>query len=189
MASTYPTSLDSFTNPSASSLLTSPSHAQQHADINDAMEAVQTKLAIGNTVVGTYTAYTPTFTGLTIGNGTVTSAFCRVNDFVHYYAEVTLGSTSSVTGAVFVSVPVNVNAGMLASGSDNSAYIYGTASYTDQGSSVNYGWITSASATDMRLMVQLTNSTYATRISMNTAVPFTWVATDSFRFNAYYRAA
>ena len=189
MAINYPTSLDSFTNPSASSLLTSPSHAQQHADINDAMEAVQTKLAIGNTLVGTYTAYTPTFTGLTIGNGTVTSAFCRVNDFVHYYAEVTLGSTSSVTGAVFVSVPVNVNAGMLASGSDNSAYIYGTASYTDQGSSVNYGWITSASATDMRLMVQLTNSTYATRISMNTAVPFTWVATDSFRFNAYYRAA
>jgi hypothetical protein len=62
MAINYPTSLDSFTNPSASSLLTSPSHAQQHADINDAMEAVQTKLAIGNTVVGTYTAYTPTWT-------------------------------------------------------------------------------------------------------------------------------
>jgi hypothetical protein len=55
MAINYPTSLDSFTNPSASSLLTSPSHAQQHADINDAMEAVQTKLAIGNTVIGTYT--------------------------------------------------------------------------------------------------------------------------------------
>jgi hypothetical protein len=164
MASTYPTSLDSFTNPSASSLLTSPSHAQQHSDINDAMEAVQTKLAIGNTVItrtfNTYTAkYTP------------------------------LGSTSSVTGAVFVSTPVNVNAGMLASGSDNSAYIYGTASYTDQGTLVNYGWITSASATNMRLMVQLTNATYAQRISMNTAVPFTWVATDSFRFNAYYRAA
>jgi hypothetical protein len=48
MAINYPTSLDSFTNPSASSLLTSPSHAQQHADINDAMEAVQTKLAIGH---------------------------------------------------------------------------------------------------------------------------------------------
>jgi hypothetical protein len=62
MAINYPTSLDTFTNPSASSLLTSPSHAQQHADINDAMEAVQTKLAIGNTVIGTYTAYTPSLT-------------------------------------------------------------------------------------------------------------------------------
>jgi hypothetical protein len=70
MAINYPTSLDSFTNPTATDLLTSPSHAQQHSDINDAMEAVQTKLAIGNTVIGTYTAYTPTFTNLTIGNGT-----------------------------------------------------------------------------------------------------------------------
>ena len=189
MAINYPTSLDSFTNPTATDLLTSPSHAQQHSDINDAMEAVQTKLAIGNTVIGTYTAYTPTYIGFTLGNGTVTSAFCRVNDFVHYYAEVTLGSTSSVTGPVFVSVPVNVNAEMLASGSDASAYIYGTASYTDQGTLVNYGWITSNSATTMRLMVQTTTATYAQRISMNTAVPFTWVATDSFRFNAYYRAA
>jgi hypothetical protein len=58
MASTYPTSLDAFTNPTSSDLLTSPSHSQQHSDINDAMEAVQTKLAIGNTVIGTYTAYT-----------------------------------------------------------------------------------------------------------------------------------
>ena len=67
MASTYPTSLDSFTNPTSTSLLTSPSHAQQHSDINDAMEAVQTKLAIGNTVIGTYTSYTPTWTsGITI---------------------------------------------------------------------------------------------------------------------------
>jgi hypothetical protein len=83
MASTYPTSLDSFTNPSASSLLTSPSHAQQHSDINDAMEAVQTKLAIGNTVIGTYTAYTPTFLNVTIGNGTVSGAYAQVNDFIH----------------------------------------------------------------------------------------------------------
>jgi hypothetical protein len=77
MAINYPTSLDSFTNPTATDLLTSPSHAQQHADINDAMEAVQTKLAIGNTVIGTYTAYTPTWTNLTIGNGTVSSAYCQ----------------------------------------------------------------------------------------------------------------
>jgi len=189
MASTFPTTLDAFTNPLSTDVLTSPSHAQQHSDLNDAVEALEAKVAIGNTVLGTYTAYTPTFTGFTLGNGTVTSAFCRVNGFVHYYAEVTLGSTSSVTGPVFLSAPVNVNAGMLASGSDSTAYIYGTASFTDQGTLVNYGWITSSTATEMRLMVELTNATYAQRISMNTTVPFTWVSTDSFRFNAYYRAA
>ena len=86
MASTYPTSLDSFTNPSATDLLTSPSHAQQHSDINDAMEAVQTKLAIGNTVVGTYTAYTPSFFNLTVGDGLVSGAYARVNVLCMYMA-------------------------------------------------------------------------------------------------------
>jgi hypothetical protein len=62
------------------------------------MEAVQTKLAIGNTVIGTYTAYTPTLTNVTIGNGTFSTAYCRVNNFVHYYGIFTLGSTSAVTG-------------------------------------------------------------------------------------------
>ena len=86
MASTYPTSLDTFTNPTATSLLTSPSHAQQHSDINDAMEAVQTKLAIGNTVIGAWINYTPTWTASTtnpvIGNGTIEGRYALVNGFV-----------------------------------------------------------------------------------------------------------
>jgi hypothetical protein len=37
----FPGSLDAFTNPSSGSLLTSPSHSSQHADVNDAVEAVE----------------------------------------------------------------------------------------------------------------------------------------------------
>ena len=83
MASTYPTSLDTFINPTATSLLTSPSHSLSHSDLNDAVEALEAKVAIGNTVLGTYTAYTPTYSGFTLGNGTVTAKYCQVNDFVH----------------------------------------------------------------------------------------------------------
>ncbi len=190
MAITYPTSLDTFTNPLSTDLLTSPGHALQHANINDAVEALETKVAIGNTVLGTYTAYTPTFPGgFTLGNGTTTAAYCRVNNFVHYYAQIVLGSTSLVTGAVSVSVPVNINAGMIAGGADATAFLLGPASYTDEGTVVNFGWANSTSATQIRLMVDLSNLTYAQRISMNTSVPFTWVTGDSFRFSAYYQAA
>jgi len=98
MASTYPTSLDAFTNPLAADLLTSPSHAQQHSDINDAVEALEAKVAIGNTVLGTYTSWTPTFAaGLTVGNGVGSGGYCRFNNFVHVHGTFTLGSTSSVT--------------------------------------------------------------------------------------------
>jgi len=44
MATNYPSSLDALTNPTAGDSLTSPSHAAQHANVNDAVEAVQAEL-------------------------------------------------------------------------------------------------------------------------------------------------
>ena len=46
MATSYPTSLDSFTNPTAVDTLDSPPHDTQHADANDAIEALQVKVGI-----------------------------------------------------------------------------------------------------------------------------------------------
>ena len=48
MASNYPTSLDSFTDPTSGSSLASPSHSGQHIDLNDAVEKIETKLGIGS---------------------------------------------------------------------------------------------------------------------------------------------
>lgn len=48
MASSYPTSLDSFTDPTSGSSLASPSHSGQHIDLNDAVEKIETKLGIGS---------------------------------------------------------------------------------------------------------------------------------------------
>ena len=46
MAISYPTSLDTFTNPSAGSPLNNPDHAGQHTDLNDAIIALQQKVGI-----------------------------------------------------------------------------------------------------------------------------------------------
>ena len=46
LATNYPGGLDSLTNPTGSDGLDNPDHAAQHANINDAMEAVQTALGI-----------------------------------------------------------------------------------------------------------------------------------------------
>lgn len=51
----YPTSLDSFTNPSSSNSLDTPSHALQHADANDAIEALEAKIGIGSSPAGSAT--------------------------------------------------------------------------------------------------------------------------------------
>jgi hypothetical protein len=67
MASTYPSSLDNFTNPLNTDKLNNPPHATQHADNNDAIEALQAKVGTG--------ASTPTNNTFLIGNGTGTSAY------------------------------------------------------------------------------------------------------------------
>jgi hypothetical protein len=187
MASTFPTSLDTFTNPTATSLLTSPSHAQQHSDINDAVEALETKVAIGNTVLGTYTAYTPSFAGgVTIGNGVGTGAYCRVNDFVHVYGIFTLGSTSAVTGGISVDVPIQINSGMR-----STSMIYGFVNYLDASTSERYdgGTLFDGTATSVALRIQVSSGTYVASAALSATVPFTWTTSDKILWNLYYRAA
>lgn len=55
MATSYPGSIDALVNPSGTSTLSSPSHADQHGNANDAVEALETKLGTG--------ASTPTTVG------------------------------------------------------------------------------------------------------------------------------
>lgn len=53
MAVNFPTSLDNFTNPSFNSSVANPSHAQQHADANDAIEALEAKVGVTGSSVTT----------------------------------------------------------------------------------------------------------------------------------------
>jgi hypothetical protein len=57
MTTAYPTGLDAFTNPTATSTLVAPSHADQHADANDAIEALEAKVGITSSAVVTSLDY------------------------------------------------------------------------------------------------------------------------------------
>ena len=53
MAINYPSSLDNFTNPTSASPINSPSHADQHSNANDAIEALEAKVGSNNSAVTT----------------------------------------------------------------------------------------------------------------------------------------
>ena len=187
MAITYPTTLDTFTNPTSADTLASPDHALQHANINDAVEALEAKLAIGNTVIGTYTAYTPSFSsGVTIGDGVVSGAYCRVNDFVHVYGKFTLGSTSAVTGSVVLNLPVSVNGTMA-----TDTMLYGTVQFRDASASAQYPGVASFSGntTSTALRVQIASGSFLSQTAAGTTYPFTWATSDQMTWNLYYQAA
>jgi hypothetical protein len=89
MATNYPGSLDSLTNPTSGNTLDSPSHSLQHSDANDAIEAIEAKLGIGTAIAASATsgqvltkgATTTTWetissiSNATITGGTVTGAY------------------------------------------------------------------------------------------------------------------
>jgi hypothetical protein len=71
----------------------------------------------------TWTTYTPSNSGITVGNGTQTARYVKVGKTVFVSYRFVLGSTSSVSGAVYVGLP-----------STNASYSVCTVQVTDSGS-------------------------------------------------------
>lgn len=55
---------------------------------------------------GQWVDYTPTLSNFTLGNGSMEARYSQVGNTVDFYVEITMGSTSSVTGVIGVGVPV-----------------------------------------------------------------------------------
>lgn len=141
-------------------------------------------VAIGGASGGfTYAAYTPTFTNFTLGNGTINTArWAQSGKMVHVYGQVTLGSTSSVSGAITVSLP--------ATASSSAVAIYtGWATFNDDGVGSYTGFARITSTTAMRLDPNKSDGTYNLIANTSATVPMTWTTNDDFRFSLVYEAA
>jgi len=95
MATNFPTSLDSLTNPTSSDALNNPSHSAQHANANDAIEALEVKVGINGSTVNTTIDYWINNTGATksgsevltnktiaLGSNTVSGTLAQFNTAV-----------------------------------------------------------------------------------------------------------
>ncbi len=108
MTTNFPGSLDSFTNPSSTDAMDSATvpHADQHADLNDAVESLQAKVGVDGSAVTSSLDYQVANQGLTfvksqtIGSGVssvaVSSAFSST--FQNYRILVSIESSSTEAG-------------------------------------------------------------------------------------------
>jgi hypothetical protein len=151
------------------------------------MEAVQTKLAIGNTVIGTYTAYTPSFTNLNVGNGTLAAQFCRVNNLIHAFGSLTFGSTTTITTFPIMTLPVNTSSTEMGT----LGMVLGPVLYYDASAFAFFrGTLNGRTATgNADLRVNNVSGTYETNDSPSSLIPFTWTTSDVIRWNITYKAA
>jgi hypothetical protein len=210
MAINFPTSLDNFTNPVSGNTLDSPSHSLQHSDINDAVEALEAKLGIGASPAGSATAgyvltagtggtttwqapatdtsawttFTPTWTNLTVGNGTYNYAkYKQIGKTVFFAIDFSFGTTTSVSGnPLSLTLPFNRSS------------VWGTGIFScmfaDTGLAAYPGAINTNSSNASLIIVRPidTAGTYAAVSEVSSTVPFTWGSTDRIQVSGTYES-
>jgi hypothetical protein len=124
---------------------------------------------------GAWQSYTPTWTNLTVGNGTVVTKYVRIGSMVTYTGKITIGSTTSIGGFVSVALPVTAQ----------DSFLNGSARYVDDGTR-NYVGAVSISAGGTALA--FTHSESGGFGSWNATNPFTIATDDVISWNITYEA-
>jgi hypothetical protein len=130
-----------------------------------------------------WTSYTPTWTGLTVGNATQIVVYKQIGKTVIVRGQVTMGSTTSFGSDWTFSLPVTSKSFA------NNFVHFGTVEFRDAGTGVNYGTVGYSDQNNFYIFVLNASSTYLSRSGISSTVPFTWVNGDSFSFYAIYEAA
>lgn len=135
--------------------------------------------------VGAWTSYTPTWTGLSVGNGTQNCAYTQIGKTVHARVRLTFGSTTSVTGNPAFTLPVNA-ASYFASPQYQTI---GTAALMDGGTGYNGFLVTNSASSVMLATIDATAGTSRNLILVTSAAPFAWNSGDTMAAHFFYEAA
>lgn len=128
----------------------------------------------------TYTTWTPTIAGITVGNGTTVARYAQSGKFVTGSFLFTLGSTSSVSGPVSFTLPVTAK---------STNVLNGIVTFLDSGVGYHVGKALQTSTTLCYLEVLGTNTTYGSFVDITSTVPMTWATNDFLSCNFSYEAA
>lgn len=144
MATNFPTSLDTLTNPTSGQSLNSPSHASQHANANDAIEALQAKVGADSSAVntshdyklsgvatgdksasltGTETLTNKTLTSPTVNLGTNATGDMYYRDGSGVFQRLAIGSTSQILNVDASGIPAWIANPSASAASDTTAGI------------------------------------------------------------------
>lgn len=131
----------------------------------------------------TWDSFTPTWTNLTVGNGTNTGAYIKIGRTVHVRAEFVLGSTSSVGADPYITLPITAAAYT----ADRSQV--GLVGFNDVGTNSPVGVVRMRSTTTASIFALNASSTYLLLAGVSSTAPFTWTTGDNFGLTMTYQAA
>jgi hypothetical protein len=134
--------------------------------------------------IGTWTTWTPTWSGITVGNGTTVARYSQINKVVHCRVQFTLGSTSSIAGPVTFTLPATASSSAVVT-------MQGVAQFTDASAPTTVaGVVRLASTTTAQLVVMDGSSAWLTHFGLTSSRPFaSWGTDDLLLCSLTYEAA
>jgi hypothetical protein len=128
--------------------------------------------------VDAWTAYTPTNTNVTLGNGTQVARYQRIGRTIYVKYNLTFGSTTSYGGNVSIGLPVAAAA---------TGQSVGSVSILDTGTA-NYVGV--ALVTESATVATIHHSVPGSNAgAVNATAPMTWTTGDVLRMTVIYEAA
>ena len=122
-------------------------------------------------------AWTPTYTNLTVGNGTVSARYQQIGKTINFEFYFQMGSTSSMGSTPQITMPVTPK--FYAKGFDIYVQDFGTTTFWGMADTFDAKFYPTAT---------LTNGTYATIAYFNSTTPMTWTTSDNFSIRGTYEA-
>jgi hypothetical protein len=136
-------------------------------------------------MVPAWTSYAPTWTNVTVGNGTSTGQYAQIGKLIIVRAALVFGSTTSISGVVRVSFPVT---SVTYAGTASSQYI-GAGSLQDATGSLYEVVATWENTGRAILQAGDSSGAYLIRANVNSTVPFTWAVNDEIHIQLILEAA
>jgi len=133
--------------------------------------AESTQTALDAIVPAPIVEYTPTFSNLSIGNGTIFASYAKVGPIIVDEITIIFGSTTTLSGNLTIS-------GMQPAQYKGTQMQVGNVVFVDVGGSFYYGLAQQESSTSIAIYAQNTSSTFMTSSSLSATVPFTWAVND-----------
>lgn len=131
--------------------------------------------------IGTWTAWTPTLTNLTLGTGaTSTHRYSQINKVIVFRSKIVLGTGGAIGGVFSMTLPVNAYA---------THSVTAAVNLLNSGGSVHLGAVTNNGVGTIEVQAISASGSYATMTQVTTGVPFTWDVGDIITINGVYEAA
>lgn len=121
-------------------------------------------------------SHVPTWTNLTVGNGTNAFTYQQIGKTVHVRGRFTFGSTTSVAGAISMSLPTT-------------ALGVFTGTVTLRAGGTDYAGFFSNSSSTIVISAVGSAGTYVNRVNTSATVPGTWTTSDYINVSFTYEAA